>query len=277
MSNEGRGDEGQGTMNKLLEIKALIVEFNLPKQTFVAVRDVNLDVGSNETVVLAGESGSGKTITALAIARIIPEKARIVSGEIIFAGQNLLDLSDSDLTKIRGRQIAYIFQEPTSFLNPVYTIGNQIVEAIILHQNKTQLQAKDAAIELLDMVKIKDPLKVFFDYPHQLSGGMNQRVFIAMALACNPKLLIADEPTTALDVTIEAQILHLLMDLKKELGFSLLFITHNLSIAKKIADKIYVMHEGKIVESGQVENIFNAPQHFHTKELIKAYELIGKL
>ncbi len=264
-------------MNKLLEIKELTVEFNLPKQSFVAVRNVNLDVAENETVVIAGESGSGKTITARSIGRIIPENARIVSGEITFADNNLLRLRDGDLTKIRGRQIAYIFQEPASFLNPVYTVGSQIVEAILLHQNKTLLQAHNAAVKLLDRVKIKDPSRVFLDYPHQLSGGMNQRVFIAMALACNPKLLIADEPTTALDVTIEAQILQLLLELKNELGFSLLFITHNLSIAKNIADRIYVMHKGEIVESGKVDTIFNAPQHFHTKELIKAYELIGRL
>jgi ABC-type dipeptide/oligopeptide/nickel transport system ATPase component len=261
----------------LLRIQNLTVRFTLGQYQFNAADGVNLNVGNNEVVVLAGESGSGKTITALAVTGIILNNAKVINGKIIFFGQDLLNLKETELTKIRGRQIAYIFQEPTSFLNPVYTVGSQIMEAVSLHQDKTQTESKAAVMELLDLVKIKDPERVFGDYPHQLSGGMNQRVFIAMALACNPRLIIADEPTTALDVTIESQILYLLCELKQKLGFSLLFITHNLSIAKRIADRICIMHRGKVVESGTVEKIFNTPEHFHTKELVKAYEIIGKL
>ncbi|MDD5166242.1 MAG: ABC transporter ATP-binding protein [Candidatus Omnitrophica bacterium] len=264
-------------MENLLEIRNLKVDFYLKDQVVNAVNGVNLDIGNNEVLLLAGESGSGKTISALAITRILPLTARIVSGSIFFEGSDLLALDEAALRKVRGARIAYIFQEPTSYLNPVYSIGSQIIETIMLHQNKNKLQARQEALELLELVKIKDPQRVLFDYPHQLSGGMNQRVFIAMSLACVPKLLIADEPTTSLDVTIEAQILELLLDLKKRFGFSLLFITHNLSIAKKIADRISVMYKGKIVEEAATAKIFNSPEHFHTRELIRAYEKIGKL
>jgi len=262
-------------MENLLEIRNLKVNFHLENQIITAVEDVNIVIKRGEVLILAGESGSGKTITALSITKVLPQNAKIVSGSIFFHGQDLLKLDNKSLTKIRGKEIAYIFQEPTSYLNPVFSIGNQIIEAIMLHQNKTKKQAQIEAKELLNLVNIKDPEKVLYDYPHQLSGGMNQRVFIAMALACKPQLLIADEPTTSLDVTIEAQILKLLMDLKKEVGFSLLFITHNLSIAKRIGTRVYVMHKGKIVEEASKEEIFRSPKHFHTQELIKAYEKIG--
>lgn len=264
-------------MGNLLEIRDLRVNFYLNKHTITAVDDVNLDIKHNETLILAGESGSGKTITALAITKVLPKDACISSGSINFNGRDLLRLDESVLTVVRGKEIAYIFQEPASYLNPLLTVGSQIMEVIMLHQNKNKKGAFDETMELLNLVNIGDPERVFFDYPHQLSGGMNQRVFIAMALACKPKLLIADEPTTSLDVTIEAQILNLLMDLKKQSGFSLLFITHNLSIAKKIADRICVMYKGKIVEAGSKEDIFKAPKHFHTVRLIEAYERIGRL
>jgi len=242
-----------------------------------AVEKVNLYIKSKEVLLLAGESGSGKTVTALALTRIVPANARIISGEVIFEGQDLLSLEEARLRKVRGAKIAYIFQEPTSFLNPVYNIGNQISEAIMLHQDKSSLQARKIALELLGLVKIKEPERVLFDYPHQLSGGMNQRVFLAMALACKPRLLIADEPTTALDVTTEAEILRLLLELKEKMDFSLLFITHNLSIARRIADRICVMYKGRVVEEGNVDKIFTQAEHFHTRELIRAYEKIGKL
>lgn len=265
-------------MDNLLEIKDLKVNFYLNDQVITAVDGLNLDIGYDEVLVLAGESGSGKTVTVLSITNILPiRQTKIVSGSINFIGRDLLKLDEVNLVKIRGREIAYIFQEPTAFLNPVYTIGDQIIEAIMLHQYKTKKEAYSVAVDLLDQVKIKDPEMTLLDYPHQLSGGMNQRVFIAMALACRPKLLIADEPTTSLDVTIEAEILKLLMDLKNKLGFSLLFITHNLSIARKISNRVCIMYKGKIVEEGNREAIFNAPKHFHTRELINAYERIGKI
>jgi ABC-type dipeptide/oligopeptide/nickel transport system ATPase component len=264
-------------MNNLLEIKNLKVNFNVEGQVVHAVREVYLDVREGEVLVLAGESGSGKSVTALSITRLLPKTAEIVSGVINFHWVDLVKLNEEALSEIRGKEIAYIFQEPTSYLNPVYTIGNQLMEAIMLHHDKTKAQAQKEAVELLDLVKIKDPGRVIYDYPHQLSGGMNQRVLLAMALACKPKLLIADEPTTSLDVTVEAQILQLLLELKKQLGFSLLFITHNLSIARRIADRVSVMYRGKVVEEGNVEKIFSNPEHEHTKELIKAYEKIGKI
>jgi len=264
-------------MDKLLEIKNLKVSFYLDNKTLAAVKGVNLEIANGQALVLAGESGSGKTITALSIAKILPANARVDGGEIIFEGRDILKLDEKSLRKIRGKEIAYIFQEPTAYLNPVYTIGNQITEAIILHQDKNKKEASKETLELLGRVRIQDPERVSLDYPHQLSGGMNQRALIAMALACKPKLLIADEPTTSLDVTIEAEILKLLMELKKELKFSLLFITHNLSIAKKIADKVSIMYKGEIVEEGSCESIFRSPKHSHTKELINAYQKIGKI
>lgn len=260
-----------------MEIKDLKVNFESGKHTVHAVDGVCLYIKKGEVLILAGESGSGKTITALSITKILPRNARVISGSIYFNAVDLLKIDNKALSTIRGKEIAYIFQEPTSYLNPVFTIGNQIVETIMLHQNKNKSEAFIEAAELLKLVNIRDPKSIIFDYPHQLSGGMNQRVLIAMALACKPKLLIADEPTTSLDVTIEAQILRLLMDLKEKIGFSLLFITHNLSIAKRIGERIYVMHRGKIVEEGSKEDIFNSPKHFHARELVLAYEKIGKI
>jgi microcin C transport system ATP-binding protein len=264
-------------VDNLLSIKNLKVSFSLEGKTIEVVKGVNLDIGYNESLILAGESGSGKSITSLAITKILPENAAIISGEVYFGGEDLLKLDEESLVDIRGKEIAYIFQEPSSFLNPVYTIGSQIAESIILHQHKNRGEAEFGAKELLRQVKINDPQRVFRSYPHQLSGGMNQRAFIAMSLASEPKLLIADEPTTSLDVTIEAEILRLLMDLKSQLKFSLLFITHNLSIAKRIADRVCIMYQGRVVEEGNCAVIFNSPQHFHTKELIQAYEKIGKI
>lgn len=264
-------------MENLLEIRELKVNFYLDKQILNAVDGVNLDVLRNEVLVLAGESGSGKTVTALSITKILPKNAKIISGRIKFMGQDLLTLKEDSLINIRGCQIAYVFQEPTAFLNPVFTVGNQIMESITLHQNKRKKEVVSEAIELLRLVKINNPERVILDYPHQLSGGMNQRAFIAMALACKPRLLIADEPTTGLDVTIESEILNLLLGLKEKIGFSLLFITHNLSIAKRIADRICIMHKGKVVEEGGKQEVFDSPKHFHTKELISAYEKIGKI
>jgi len=264
-------------VDNLLSIKNLKVSFSLGEKTIEVVKGVNLDIGHNESLVLAGESGSGKSITSLAITKILPLNARITAGEVYFGKEDLLKLNEESLVDIRGGEIAYIFQEPSSFLNPVYTIGSQITEAIMLHQHKSREEAALGAGELLRQVSIAEPRRVFESYPHQLSGGMNQRAFIAMSLACKPRLLIADEPTTSLDVTIEAEILKLLVDLKKKLGFSLLFITHNLSIAKRIADRVAIMYQARVVEEASCSAIFDSPKHFHTKELIRAYEKIGKI
>ncbi|MCU0650709.1 MAG: ABC transporter ATP-binding protein [Candidatus Omnitrophica bacterium] len=264
-------------MADLLTVKNLKVDFSLDGRVVHAVEGVDLRLERNETVVLAGESGSGKTITALALTGILPSNAAVKAGEVILEGENILGLSEKRLSLIRGAKIAYIFQEPTSYLNPVYTIGEQISEVIMQHQGLGRQEAGEKAGELLAQVQISDTGRVFRSYPHQLSGGMNQRVFIAMALACRPAIIIADEPTTSLDVTIEAQILKLLVELKEKTGFSLLFITHNLAIAKKIAARIYVMYRGKIVEEGYCGQIFENPAHFHTKELIAAYHKIGRL
>lgn len=264
-------------MEKLLTINDLKVSFSLPEQKITAVDGVNLEINPGQTVVLAGESGSGKTVTALSITRILPRNALIESGRIRFCGSELSREKEADLIKIRGARIAYIFQEPTSHLNPVLNIGDQITEGIILHQLKSRKAAYRQAQGLLSLLQFSDPERVLQSYPHQLSGGMNQRALLAMALVCKPELLIADEPTTALDVTVEAQTLKLLMQVKKELGFALLFITHNLSIARRIAEKIYVMYQGKIVEEGDCEKIFSSPQHPHTHELVNAYERIATI
>jgi len=264
-------------MQKLLEIKNLKVQFDFEKYFISAVEDASLEVNENEIVGLAGESGSGKTITAFSITRILPAKAKIISGEIFFRNQNLLEASEEALRSIRGKEIAYIFQEPVAYLNPVMTVGDQIMEAVILHQFQDKTKAKDYVMELLGLVKIPQPQERFYAYPHQLSGGMNQRIMLAMSLACKPSLLIADEPTTALDVTIEAAILDLLLELKAEFQFSILFITHNLSILHRIADRIYIMHKGKTVESASKDDIFSNPKHPHTQELINAYLKVSEV
>ena len=261
----------------LLEVKNLSVDFILGTQAIHAVQGVDLHVKPRETVVIAGESGSGKTVTALAITKILPPNARMRAGAVLFAGADLARMDEQQLSLIRGSKIAYCFQEPASYLNPVYTIAEQISEAIIRHQRLSRPRALKFAERLLADVRIPDPARVLASYPHQLSGGMNQRVFIAMGLACKPQLLIADEPTTALDVTIEARILKLLVELKAEYGFALLFITHNLSIARKIAERVYVMYQGKVVEEGPTQRIFTDPVHAHTRELINAYQKIGTI
>ncbi|HOW42641.1 MAG TPA: ABC transporter ATP-binding protein [Candidatus Omnitrophota bacterium] len=261
----------------LLEITDLRVTFDLEGRRLTAVDGAQFSVARNETAVLAGESGSGKTITALAISRLLPPNAAISSGSIRFNGHDILRMSQEELTGMRGKEIAYIFQEPVSFLNPVFTIGDQIAETIVLHQRVAPQQARRQAAQLLEQVRIPDPQRVLASYPHQLSGGMNQRAFIAMSLACQPRLLVADEPTTSLDVTIEREILDLLMELKKSLGFSLLFITHNLAIARKISDRVIIMFQGKVVDQGATDTVFRCPRHHHTRELIQAYEKIGKL
>ena len=235
-------------MKLLLQIKNLKVEFPHGRGVFRALSGVDLEIYEGEVLVLAGESGSGKSLTALSVTKLLPENARITSGEIIFQGRDLLKLNEKDLEAIRGRDISYIFQEAAASLNPVLSVGSQIVEGIILHQDKTKKEAEALALELLHSVRLPRPGQIFRSYPHQLSGGMNQRVMIAIALCSRPRLLIADEPTTALDVTIEKEIILMLLELKQRFNFSILFITHNLALAEKLASRIAIMYQGKIVE-----------------------------
>ena len=233
-----------------------------------AVDDVSFEVRSGETLGLVGESGSGKSVTALSIMRLIEAPGRIASGSIRFKGRELLTLSEADMRAIRGVEISLIFQEPMTALNPVFTIGNQIAEALLVHGRTSRRTARARAVELLDAVRIPDAGRRVDDYPHQLSGGMRQRALIAMALACTPALVIADEPTTALDVTIQAEILDLLREMKSAFGLSLLLITHDLGVVAETADRVAVMYAGRIVEHGPVRAVFRNPQHPYTRGLL---------
>jgi ABC-type dipeptide/oligopeptide/nickel transport system ATPase component len=261
----------------LVSIHNLAIVFRAGSTATTAVHDVSLELSAGCTRALVGESGSGKTLSALSIAGLLPHNAFITQGSIYFEGSDVTHAPERTLSALRGSRIAYIFQEPAGSLNPVYTIGWQLREALILHGGCTLAQAYARSLELLALVRIDNPQRVANAYPHQLSGGMNQRACIAMALSCNPRVLVADEPTTALDVITEAHIVMLLAHLQKELGFALLFITHNLGIARTIADRITIMYRGRSVEEGGRENIFSAPQHAHTRDLIAAYGAIGSL
>jgi oligopeptide/dipeptide ABC transporter ATP-binding protein len=236
-----------------------------------AVDGVSFDVLRGETLGVVGESGCGKSVTALSILRLVPAPmGRIVGGQILFEEKNLIELSEAEMRRIRGNDISMIFQEPMTSLNPVYTVGDQIAEAIILHQSANKKVAWGKSIDLLRMVGIPSPDRRIHNYAHEMSGGMRQRVMIAMALSCQPKLLIADEPTTALDVTIQAQILDIMMDLKERLGMSIILITHNLGIIAGIAQRVVVMYAGRIVEEGRVKQIFNNPLHPYTQGLLQS-------
>jgi microcin C transport system ATP-binding protein len=255
----------------LLSVRDLSVAFGQGGGELLAVDRVSFDVGNGETVALVGESGSGKSVTALSILKLLPYPvARHPSGTITFKGQNLLPLSEREMQRVRGDDITIVFQEPMTSLNPLHTIEKQIAEILLLHRGLTAAAARARTIEVLGQVGIPDPASRLAAYPHQLSGGQRQRVMIAMALANEPDLLIADEPTTALDVTVQAQIIELLKDVKKRLGMSLLFITHDLGIVRKLADRVCVMKEGKIVEQGAVERVFSAPEHPYTRALLAA-------
>jgi microcin C transport system ATP-binding protein len=255
----------------LLSIRDLSVAFRHGGGETLAVDRVSFDVGNGETVALVGESGSGKSATALSILKLLPyPAARHPSGSVTFKGRDLLQLRDRDMRRVRGDDITIVFQEPMTSLNPLHTIEKQIGEILLLHRGMTGAAARARTIEVLGQVGIPDPQSRLSAYPHQLSGGQRQRVMIAMALANEPDLLIADEPTTALDVTVQAQIIELLKDIKKRLGMSLLFITHDLGIVRKLADRVCVMKEGKIVEHGAVERVFTAPEHAYTRALLAA-------
>lgn len=248
-----------------LEIKNLKTYFYTDAGVAPAVDGVSYSIEAGETLGVVGESGSGKSVTALSILGLIPTPpGKIVDGEILFEGKDLTKMNDKELRGIRGNDISMIFQEPMTSLNPVFTVGNQIVEAIMLHQDLDYPAARNLAIEMLEKVGIPDPSKRIDEYPHQMSGGMKQRVMIAMSLACKPKLLIADEPTTALDVTIQAQILELLNSLQEELGMSVLLITHDLAVVAETCDHVAVMYAGRIVEYGDVHSLFENPAHPYT-------------
>jgi peptide/nickel transport system ATP-binding protein/oligopeptide transport system ATP-binding protein len=257
-------------MSHLLEVKNLKTHFPTRAGLVRAVNDVSFYLDRGELLGLVGESGCGKSITALSIMRLISPPGKIVGGEISFDGKNLLELSDSEMRAIRGDDIAMIFQDPMTSLNPVYTVGEQIAEALRLHRKLSRKAAHEAAIAAMREVSIPDPARRVRDYPHQLSGGMRQRVMIAMALACDPKLLIADEPTTALDVTIQAQILELLDGLRKTRELGVLLITHDLGVVAEVADRVAVMYTGKIVEESPVEELFARPKHPYTEGLLRS-------
>jgi oligopeptide/dipeptide ABC transporter ATP-binding protein len=257
----------------LLEVRGLVTEFQTRSANFRAVRGVDLTVRKGEAVAIVGESGSGKSVTGLSIMRLIdPPRARIAAGSILLRRQNAVDdlaaLDESAMRRIRGGEIAMIFQEPMTSLNPVHTVGRQIAESVRLHLGVGPAEARARAIDMLRLVEIPEPARRAQAYPHQLSGGMRQRVMIAMALACQPQLLIADEPTTALDVTIQAQILALLTRLRGEFGMGIIFITHNLAVVYEFADRVEVMYGGRIVESATVAALFERPRHPYTKALL---------
>ena len=256
--------------DKLLEVKNLKTYFYTDDGVVKSVDDVSFFVDRGKTLGIVGESGCGKSITSLSIMQLVETPpGKIVGGEIIYEGENLLNKSKDEMRKIRGGEIAMIFQEPMTSLNPVFTVGQQIMEALMLHTDMDKAKAKERAIEMLKMVKIPLAEKRVNEYPHQLSGGMRQRVMIAMALSCNPKLLICDEPTTALDVTIQAQILDLINELKEKLGTSIMMITHDLGVIAEVADDVMVMYAGKIVEYGKADDIFESPKHPYTNGLMQ--------
>ncbi|HUE83759.1 MAG TPA: ABC transporter ATP-binding protein [Pyrinomonadaceae bacterium] len=257
-------------MPHLLEVKNLQTHFPTRAGLVKAVDGVSFFLERGELLGLVGESGCGKSITALSIMRLIAPPGKIVAGEIVFDGTNLLSIPDEQMRQIRGDDIAMIFQDPMTSLNPVFTVGEQIAEALRLHRKLSRKQARATAVEAMREVAIPDPARRVDDYPHQLSGGMRQRVMIAMALACNPKLLIADEPTTALDVTIQAQILELLNDLRKTRELAVLLITHDLGVVAEVADRVAVMYTGKIVEESPVEELFTRPKHPYSEGLLRS-------
>ncbi len=263
--------------DRILEVNNLQTHFGTDEGVVKAVDGVSFHINRGETLAVVGESGSGKSVTSLSIMRLIATPpGRIAGGEMLFEGQDLVKKSESEMRKIRGNDISMIFQEPMTSLNPVYTVGDQIAEAIQLHQNKRRKQAMKLAAEMLDLVGIPEPGKRIYNYPHQMSGGMRQRVMIAMALSCGPKLLIADEPTTALDVTIQAQILDLMRKLQREIGMSILFITHDLGVVAEIADRVVVMYAGRAVEEGDVNEIFANPQMPYTLGLMNSIPRVDK-
>jgi len=264
-------------MQPLLQIDNFSVEFLTGRGPVRAVNESNFSIFPGQTVALVGESGCGKSVTAMSILRLLPTPpARYAGGRILFNGQDLLSISEKQMRQVRGRDIAMIFQEPMTSLNPVFTLGDQITEAVTLHQQVSRRQAVQIAEQALADVGINDPARRLDEYPHQMSGGMRQRVMIAMALACRPKLLIADEPTTALDVTIQAQILELLRKLQEETGMAILLITHDLGVVAENADTVAVMYASRIVETASVDDLFDRPSHPYTQGLLRSVPKLGQ-
>jgi oligopeptide/dipeptide ABC transporter ATP-binding protein len=260
----------------VLEVRNLKTYFHTDEGVVPAVDGVDFTLKKGKTLCVVGESGCGKSVTAYTVMRLIPmPPGKVESGEILYKGKNLVKLTENEMRDIRGNEIAMIFQEPMTSLNPVYTIGNQIVEAIVLHQKVNSKEARQRAIKMLTKVGIPDAEMRIDEYPHQMSGGMKQRVMIAMALSCNPEVLIADEPTTALDVTIQAQILDLLQQLQSTEGMSILLITHDLAVVAEVADEVLVMYASKVVEKAGVVEVFQNPKHPYTQGLIKAIPQLG--
>ncbi len=263
-------------MANILDIKDLKTHFETAAGTIRAVDGISVSVRHGDTLGVVGESGSGKTVLSLSIMRLVPSPpGRIVSGNILFDGVDLLGLSEEEMRKVRGRDISMIFQEPMTSLNPVFRVGDQVAEAVSLHQGLSKKEALGKAVEMFRMVGMPDPEKRISDYPHQLSGGMRQRVMIAMAMSCNPRLMIADEPTTALDVTIQAQILDLINEIKKEKGTSVLLITHDLGVIAESAQYVAVMYAGAIVEYAAVRDLFDDPCHPYTAGLMESMPRTG--
>lgn len=262
--------------NRLLSVKGLTTTFVSKKKRFVAVDDLNFHLDQGETLGIVGESGSGKTLSVLSIIDLLPNKAIVESGEIIFEGQSLLDLSGKELGKIRGNEISMIFQDPIMSLDQVFTVGSQIVETILTHRKVSKADAKKIAIDILRNLEIANPEGVYNSYPFELSGGMCQRVMIAIALCCDPKIIIADEPTTALDVTVQAEIMDLLNEVQKRFNMGIILITHDLGVVSDMADKVIVMYSGQAMEQASNDVIFNKPYHPYTLGLMKSIPRLGK-
>ncbi|MEH7522122.1 ABC transporter ATP-binding protein [Bacillus sp. JJ1503] len=257
-------------MGPLLKLNKLRTKFFTEKGTVTAVDDVSFQINAGEMVGLVGESGCGKSVTSESILKLLNDRTTKYEGEILYKGKNLIDFSEEQMRNIRGNEISMIFQDPMSSLNPVYTIGNQIAEAIMIHQKVDKKEAYNRAIEMLRLTGIPSPEKRVYEYPHELSGGMRQRVMIALALSCKPQLLIADEPTTALDVTIQAQILDLIQELKEELNMGIILITHDLGVVAEVCTRVIVMYLGQIIEEADVKTLFKNPLHPYTKGLLKS-------
>lgn len=256
---------------QLLQLKGVTLELELGENSFKVLSDINFELAAGETVAVVGESGCGKSLTALSIMGLVPNPpGRVVAGQILYQGEDLLAKSEKGMQAVRGKEIAMIFQEPMTSLNPLLRIGEQLIEGMRLHRGLDRAAAKKEAIEIMRLVGISSPASRMREYPHQFSGGMRQRVMIAIALACDPRVLIADEPTTALDVTIQAQILHLMQDLQKRLGTSILLITHDLGVVAKMADRVLVMYLGQIVEMASVRSLFKNPLHPYTAGLLRS-------
>lgn len=255
-------------MANLLEVKDLVIDFQIEKNTVTAVHGISFSVKKGETLCIVGESGCGKSITSLSVMDLLPSNGSVSRGSIVLNGEDLTKKTEEQMRNMRGNELSMIFQEPMTALNPVYTIGFQLREPFMIHKNLSKKKADDAAVSMLEKVGMPNPREVLRKYPHELSGGMRQRVMIAMALACQPNLLIADEPTTALDVTIQAQILDLIEELKEEMDMGVIFVTHDMGVVAEIADRVMVMYSGEVVEVGTVEEVFNDPQHPYTKGLL---------